>query len=161
VWCAGPTPRPRRIGDDAAADDWGDDPIAIGLEFMGATAADWAGRPLLDYEGQHLEEAVASRRAAAREAMSSQVQYGLSSCGDPLTPRPSPHSNWLNQPEVREALHATMPEHPYVLNMLAHRRFSTSLPACPHVCLPQVLSACTCAFRQTCAFAINCSSNSG
>ena len=122
---------------------------------MGATAADWAGRPLLDYEGQHLEEAVASRRAAAREAMSSQVQYGLSSCGDPLTPRPSPHSNWLNQPEVREALHATMPEHPYVLNMLAHRRFSTSLPArtsaCPK-CFPRVP-----AFRQTCAYAINCS----
>ena len=156
MWCAGPTPRPRRIGDDAAADDWGDDPIAIGLEFMGATAADWAGRPLLDYEGQHLEEAVVSRRAAAREAMSSQVQYGLSSCGDPLTPRPSPHSNWLNQPEVREALHATMPEHPYVTCLPT----GSFLLAChPHVCLLQERSTCA-FFWQTCAYARNSSSNS-
>ena len=40
---------------------------------MGATTADWAGRPLLEYEGQHLETAVAKRRAEARDAMSSEV----------------------------------------------------------------------------------------
>ena len=40
---------------------------------MGATAADWAGRPLLEYEGQHLEEAVAKRRAETREAMTTDL----------------------------------------------------------------------------------------
>ena len=39
--------------------------------------------------------------------------YGLGSCGDPLTPTPAPHSTWLNRRDVREALHATMPEHPW------------------------------------------------
>jgi hypothetical protein len=128
---------------------------------MGATAADWAGRPLLEYEGQYLEEAVAKRRAEAHEARSTELvikiiaavslllrsrcccccyyirsvciclsfsdrvdnatdrastclqMYGLGSCGDPLTPTPKPHSTWLNRRDVREALHATMPEHPW------------------------------------------------
>ena len=40
---------------------------------MGATAADWAGRPLLEYEGQHLEIAVAKRRAEVHDAISNEV----------------------------------------------------------------------------------------
>ena len=40
---------------------------------MGATAADWAGRPLLEYEGQHLETAVAKRRAEAHDTISNEV----------------------------------------------------------------------------------------
>ena len=81
------------------------------------------------------------RKAAAQEARTAQLQYGLGGCGgksnpplsnpaaacvmerifpdrllvviDPLTPRPAPHSVWLNTPEVRAALHATLPVHPW------------------------------------------------
>lgn len=59
--------------DDSMEDGWGDDPVARAVEFMGATAADWRGRPLLEFEGQHLETAVAKRRAEAREIASTDM----------------------------------------------------------------------------------------
>ena len=60
------------------------------------SAADWAGRPVQEHAGQHLEEVVAKRRAA--QAAATQQPFGLSRCGDPLIPSPEPHEIWLNRP---------------------------------------------------------------
>ena len=113
----GPTPR-RYRGDDE--EEWGDDDT--GVPLMGVTsvtscfpahqvacvvvsltrgtvansAADWAGRPVQEHAGQHLEEVVAKRRAA--QAAATQQPFGLSRCSDPLIPSPEPHELWLNRP---------------------------------------------------------------